>query len=118
MEKGAFEHLYNSGARGYDQNFGHISAQFIPALLRSGRIGAGQQVLDIATGTGIAAAAAADMVGPAGHVTAADISTAMLEQARERLGERSNVSFSLEDGQDLTFPTSSFDAVLCSLGLM
>jgi ubiquinone/menaquinone biosynthesis C-methylase UbiE len=118
MGKGVFEHLYNSGAGGYDQNFGHISAQFIPTLLRAGRIGPGQRVLDIATGTGIAAALAAETVGPAGHVTAADISPAMLEQARKRLEDRTNVSFALEDGQNLTFPTGDFDAVLCSLGLM
>jgi hypothetical protein len=36
-------------------------------------------------------------------VVAADISTAMLDRARKRLGARPNESFSVEDGQDLGF---------------
>jgi len=78
----------------------------------------GVRVLDIATGTGLSAEAALAAVGPTGYVTAADISPAMVEKARERLGEPANVSVSVEDGQALTFPDGSFDAVLCNLGLM
>jgi ubiquinone/menaquinone biosynthesis C-methylase UbiE len=76
------------------------------------------RVLDIATGTGIAAEAALAAVGPTGHVTAADYSPAMVERARARLGEAPNVAVGVEDGQSLSFPAQSFDAVLCSLGLM
>jgi ubiquinone/menaquinone biosynthesis C-methylase UbiE len=75
-------------------------------------------VLDIATGTGLAAEAALRIVGPTGHVTAADFSPAMVEKARERLGQTKNTSIVVEDGQALSFPDASFDAVLCSLGLM
>src|SRR5208282_6490879 len=53
-----------------------------------------------------------------GHVMAADVSPAMVRKARERLGKAPNVSVSVEDGQRLSFPDSSFDAVLCNLGLM
>ncbi len=74
-------------------------------------------MLDIATGTGLAAEAAAEAVGPTGHVVAADISPAMVERARERLGGSPNVSFAVEDGQRLTFPDASFDAVTCTLVL-
>ena len=42
----------------------------------------------------------------------------MAEKARERLGEAPNVSVWVEDGQRLSFPDESFDAVLCNLGLM
>jgi SAM-dependent methyltransferase len=42
----------------------------------------------------------------------------MAEKARERLGKAPNVSVSVEDGQGLSFPDESFDAVLCNLGLM
>src|SRR5262245_49904742 len=38
-------------------------------------------------GTGLSAEAALSAVGPTGHVTAADVSPAMAEKARERLGE-------------------------------
>ena len=45
------------------------------------------RVLDIATGTGLSAEAALAAVGRTGHVTAADVSPAMAEKARERLGK-------------------------------
>src|SRR5262245_63500718 len=45
----------------------------------------GAQVLDIATGTGWAAVAAAQRVGPTGTVVGIDISPEMLEQARQKV---------------------------------
>ena len=42
----------------------------------------------------------------------------MAKKARERLGKAPNASVSVEDGQALSFADSSFDAVLCNLGLM
>jgi SAM-dependent methyltransferase len=42
----------------------------------------------------------------------------MAAKARARLGNAPNVAVSVEDGQALTFPDESFDAVLCNLGLM
>ena len=102
----------------YDRAFAHVTAYFMPFLLRAADIAPGMRVLDIATGTGLSAEAALAAVGPTGHVTAADISPAMVAKARERLGDAPNVSLSVEDGQALSFPDESFDAVLCNLGLM
>jgi ubiquinone/menaquinone biosynthesis C-methylase UbiE len=90
----------------------------MPYLLRAGDVTAGMRLLDVATGTGLSAEAALAAVGPAGHVTASDISPAMTERARARLGGTPNVSVSVEDGQALSFGDQSFDAVLCNLGLM
>lgn len=104
-------------AAGYNQPFEKIASHFAPFLLRAARLAPGQRVLDIATGTGIAAQAALAEVGSAGHVMAADISADMIEQARQRL-HAPNVSFAVEDGQALSFADASFDTVLCSLGLM
>jgi ubiquinone/menaquinone biosynthesis C-methylase UbiE len=108
----------DTAAAGYDRAVGHMTRQLIAPLLRAARLSPGQRVLDIATGTGVAAEAAAEAVGPSGHVVAADIAPAMVERARERLGGAPNVSFAVEDGQSLTFPAESFDAVLCNMGLM
>jgi SAM-dependent methyltransferase len=90
----------------------------MPFLLRAAGVVPGMRVLDIATGTGLSAEAALAAVGPAGHVTAADVSAAMVAKARERLADVPNVSVSIEDGQVLPFSGESFDAVLCNLGLM
>src|SRR5579859_2704887 len=107
-----------ASAAGYDRGFGSISGDFIPGLLRAAYVGPGGRVLDIATGTGVAAEAAAEAVGRSGTVVATDLSPAMLERARERLGAIPNVALALEDGQSLTFPDQQFDAVLCAMGLM
>ena len=108
----------NEAAAGYDRAFAHISKHFVPVLVRAAHVGPGMRVLDIAAGTGLAAEAVLRVVGPTGHVTAADLSPAMIEKARERLGQARNVSVAVADGQALSFSDSSFDAVVCSLGLM
>jgi ubiquinone/menaquinone biosynthesis C-methylase UbiE len=86
--------------------------------LRAACLAPDQQVLDVATGTGIAAQAALAVVGAGGHVTATDFSPAMVNRARQRLAASPNASVMVEDGQSLRFDEASFDAVLCSLGLM
>ena len=108
----------DEAAAEYDRALAHVTAHFMPFVLRAGHIAPGMRVLDIATGTGLSAEAALAAVGPIGHVTAADVSPAMVEKARERLGKAPNASVSVEDGQALSFSDGSFDAVLCNLGLM
>ena len=49
---------------------------------------------------------------------ATDISSEMADKARQRLAGLPNAAVAVEDGQALTLPEASFDAVLCSLGLM
>jgi ubiquinone/menaquinone biosynthesis C-methylase UbiE len=102
----------------YDRYFGHVSREFIPPLLRAARLRPGQRVLDVATGTGLVAEAASAIVGTSGSVVAVDIAPAMVEHARERLRHVPNISFEVEDGQSLTLPAQSFDAVICGLALM
>jgi ubiquinone/menaquinone biosynthesis C-methylase UbiE len=108
----------DEAAAEYDRAFAHVTAYFMPFLLRAAHLAPGMRVLDIATGTGLSAEAALAAVGATGHVTAADISPAMVAKAHERLGNAPNVSLFVEDGQRLAFPDESFDAVLCNLGLM
>lgn len=108
----------DEAAAGYDRAFGRVTTHFVPFLLRAAHVTPGMRVLDIATGTGLVAEAALGTVGASGHVTAADVSPAMVEKARRRLGDTTNVSLAVEDGQALSFLDESFDAVVCSLGLM
>src|SRR5262245_54210704 len=110
-----YEH---EAAAGYDRAFARVTTHFVPRLLRAAHIAPGMRVLDIAAGTGLAAEAALNIVGPTGHVTAADLSPAMVEKSRVRLGRAKNASVAVEDGQALSFSGESFDAVVCSLGLM
>ena len=54
----------DEAAAGYDRAFGHVTTHFAPYLLRAAHIVPGMRVLDIATGTGLAAEAALRIVGP------------------------------------------------------
>jgi ubiquinone/menaquinone biosynthesis C-methylase UbiE len=100
-----------TAAAGYERGFARISSHFVPFLLQAGRVASGQRILDVATGTGLAAEAALGIVGTRGHVTATDVSEQMVERARERLSGATNVSFRVEDGQALGLPADSFDDV-------
>jgi ubiquinone/menaquinone biosynthesis C-methylase UbiE len=66
--------------------------------LRSARLAPGQRVLDVATGTSIAAEAALGIVGSAGSVLATDMSPEMVKKTRERLDRRPNAAVAIEDG--------------------
>ena len=100
----------DEAAAEYDRAFAHVTAHFMPFLLRAAHIAPGMRVLDIATGTGLSAEAALAAVGDTGHVTAADVSPAMAEKSHQRLGKTPNASVLVEDGQALSFADCSFDA--------
>jgi ubiquinone/menaquinone biosynthesis C-methylase UbiE len=67
----------------------------------------GERVLDLATGTGIAAFMAADRVGPAGEIVASDISERMVEAVRAEAKRRgvTNMRFERVDAEDIAFLT-------------
>jgi ubiquinone/menaquinone biosynthesis C-methylase UbiE len=80
----------------------------------------GNQVLDIACGTGLVSFEAARAVGLDGHVLGVDLSGRMVGAAERRAREAklSNCSFARMDAETLDLPDASFDVVLCALGLM
>jgi ubiquinone/menaquinone biosynthesis C-methylase UbiE len=80
----------------------------------------GEQVLDIACGTGLVSFEAARAVGPTGHVLGIDLSARMVDRAERRAREAQslNCSFSRMDAEALALPDASFELVLCALGLM
>jgi len=79
----------------------------------------GAQVLDIATGTGLAAFAALQRVGPTGTVVGVDIAPEMVEYAQQKAAAagHTNVTFRLSDAVRLDEPAQHFDVVLCASGL-
>jgi SAM-dependent methyltransferase len=88
-------------------------------LLDRACLQAGENVLDVGTGGGVAALAAARVVG-SGTVIGADISGPLVELARARAAEAgaSNVSFVVADVQQETVPGGPFDVAISQFGVM
>lgn len=74
-------------------------------------ISPGQRVLDVGCGQGIDVRLLASRVGPEGEVVGIDSSETMLEAARERTEDTSNIRFESGDAMDLSFADDSFDTV-------
>ncbi len=88
-------------------------------LVELANLESGQKVLDIATGTGIAAIASAKIVGNEGKVIGVDISSGMLKQAQSKIdAEVSTIELIEADADYLNFPDHSFDAILCSSAIV
>jgi ubiquinone/menaquinone biosynthesis C-methylase UbiE len=113
-----FQEFYDAGAEGYGVIFARVPEHFRTTLLRQARISAGQTVLDVATGTGIVAEAASQLVGPSGRVIGVDISRGMLAVAERRLAPLRNVAIKVMDAQALDLPDASVDRITCSLATM
>jgi ubiquinone/menaquinone biosynthesis C-methylase UbiE len=108
---------YSTGSAAYDRMMRPWSQVYVPKLLQAVGIGAGQRVLDVATGTGTAALFAADRVGPTGRVVGVDISLPMLRVARPKVASE-EIAWMAMEGQALALRDGSFEAVTCQLGLM
>jgi SAM-dependent methyltransferase len=93
-------------ASAYGRVTGAITARFAEPLLEAARVGAGMRVLDVATGPGyVAAAAAARGAVPVG----VDIAEEMLTVARR---DHPQLDFRPGDAEALPFADRRFDAVV------
>jgi SAM-dependent methyltransferase len=102
----------------------HVSNRMLAAatevLLDRAGVAAGGRVLDIATGAGDQARAAARRVGPAGFVLATDISPTMLEFVAEqaRVADLANIAIHACAAENLPRDHAPFDSAICRCGLM
>jgi SAM-dependent methyltransferase len=87
-----------------------------PRLVEACGIAAGQQVLDVAAGTGNASIPAAQR---GASVTASDLTPALLEAGRHRAqGAGVDLGWVEADAEHLPFEDGSFDVVISSIGAM
>jgi len=118
LRKSILKDTFDAVSAGYDSEalrFFPLSAGHLAALLS---LRGNEQVLDVAAGTGHAALALAPRI-PQGRITAVDLSSGMLEQARRKADSQGirNIEFIERDMQELGFPAGTFDAAVCSFGI-
>jgi ubiquinone/menaquinone biosynthesis C-methylase UbiE len=102
--------LYGFYAPRYERLFAWLYARPQHRAVALLNVQPGERVLVPGVGTGLGLAAL-----PAGaHVTAIDLSPAMLAQAQRKLTGRA-IAFEVMDAQHLCYPDGSFDAALLSL---
>ena len=108
-----FEHrAWQSVVKLYEDYFGALTAQCIEPLLDAVQVKAGDTVLDIATGPGYIAAAAARR---GARVTGLDFSSAMIAEA---FALHPDISFREGDAGNLPFADASFDVVVIGFGIL
>jgi len=108
-----FEHAgWESIPLAYHNGFGDLTTQAIEPLLEAAAVGKGARVLDIATGPGYVAAAAARR---GAEVVGIDFSAAMIEQARKRYP---GLVFWCCDAVALPFGAQTFDVALMNFGML
>ena len=109
---------FDTVAPGYD----HPSLFFFPETARRMRAHLGlsnnEQLLDVCTGTGMLALEVAPHLSE-GSVTGIDLSSGMLQQAKNKAADRglNNVRFRQMDLEALEFPAGHFDVATSSFGL-
>ena len=109
----AFEHAgWENVPEQYDRAWGDLTSQTIPSLLDAVGAKGGVKLLDIATGPGYVAAAAARR---GATVTAIDFSSAMITQARKAYPE---IEFREANAEELPFDDELFDAVIMNFGIL
>lgn len=96
-----------------------ITAIWAADLVDRTNIQRGARVLDVASGTGVVARAAATRLGDGGAVTGLDINPGMLAVARSLPADAGAASIEWQEGSVLALPfaDAAFDVVLCQLGL-
>ena len=97
---------------GYEAFFVPITSRLVGPLLDAAGVGPGARVLDVASGPGHVAAAAAER---GASVVGVDVAEGMLALARRRHPE---LEFRRGDAEALPFPDGSFDAVVANFALL
>lgn len=75
-------------------------------------------VLEIACGTGLVTRRLRERLDPAVRLVATDLSKAMLDYARDKLGHSGGIEWREADAASLPFGDGEFAAVVCAFGFM
>lgn len=105
---------FNKAADSWDKRFCTPTlSSFLEKLVPQFGLEAGQNILDVGTGTGVLIPYLVRAVGPAGSVTAVDYSENMIKICKTKHSHLKNLSIKIGNIEETAFPTESFDAVIC-----
>jgi ubiquinone/menaquinone biosynthesis C-methylase UbiE len=110
---------YNRASDHYEDSALGFWSRYGTATVERLSLSAGQQVLDVCSGTGASAIPAAERVGPTGSVIAVDLADRLLALGRAKAAGRGlhNIQFRVGDMERLGLPDNAFDAVICVFGI-
>ena len=103
---------WESVSAGYEQFFVPLTLQSVAPLLDAAQVSAGMSLLDVCTGPGLIAAAAAER---GANSTGLDFAAEVVRIARRNYPD---VEFHEGDAQALPFDDDHFDAVICGYGII
>ena len=110
VDRKAFDRFEAAGwarrATGYARHFVTLTGRVVPDLLDAAEVGPGSRVVDLGSGPGHTAAAAAER---GARVVGLDVTPEMVAIARSR---HPDLTFEVGDAQELPFPDASRDAVV------
>ncbi|MZH02050.1 MAG: methyltransferase domain-containing protein [Nitrospinae bacterium] len=115
-----FNNTENKVHKTYDELL--LPRMFIPlaeTILEEADIKQDEHILDLACGPGTVARLAANKVGLGGRVLALDISSAMLEVAKDKpvTANSAHIKYEESPASSLNVPDNSFDKTICQQGL-
>ncbi|HEY3935654.1 MAG TPA: methyltransferase domain-containing protein [Gemmatimonadales bacterium] len=111
---------WDRAAEVYERSWQRQLAPAQQRLLELAAICPGEQILDVACGTGLVTFPAAQCAGSGGFVLATDLSDEMVERVNREAVRRgmNHVHAQRVAAEEIATPDQPFDVALCALGLM
>ncbi|GGC72482.1 class I SAM-dependent methyltransferase [Hoyosella rhizosphaerae] len=119
MDDFALANVFNSTSADFNRLTPTVWGPASHALIHQLSINPGERILDVCSGTGASALAAAMAVGPTGHVDAVDLAGELLAVGAKNAQQRGlhNIKFHTADIASWDSTAPLYDALACSYGV-